>query len=109
MTHKTPATAPMPHPAHAGEENPHPRGPQRDGAALQADFISLAAEMSWQLAVVVVVPIIGGYWLDGRYHHATPWLMFVGFGVAAIGVVGVMGRVLSEANRRSGNPPKGAA
>lgn len=99
----------MPHSVSADVDAPRPRGPQRDGAALQADFISLAAEMSWQLAVVVVVPIIGGYWLDGRYHHATPWLTFVGFGVAAIGVVGVMGRILAEANRRSGNPPKGTA
>ena len=74
--------------------------------------MTMALQMSWQLALVVIVPIVGGYMLDGHYH-TTPWLLVVGVLVAAAGVFGVLQRVMSEANRRvnsvTTNDTKGAA
>jgi F0F1-type ATP synthase assembly protein I len=64
-------------------------------------FMSLGLDMTWQLALVVIVPIVGGYALDNHYH-TTPWLLVGGFVIAAIGVFGVLSRVVSEAGQRSG-------
>lgn len=64
-------------------------------------FMSMALDMTWQLALVVIVPIVGGYALDQHYHR-TPWLTVGGFAVAAIGVFGVLSRVVGEAEKRSG-------
>jgi len=36
----------------------------------QVLFNSAAIGMSWQLAVVVLVPIVGGYKLDQRFHSS---------------------------------------
>lgn len=38
--------------------------------------------MSWQLAVVVIVPIVAGFKAD-EYFGSTPWLAIVGLLVAA--------------------------
>jgi F0F1-type ATP synthase assembly protein I len=83
---------------------------ERQAAELRALFMNMAIQMSWQLALVVVVPIVGGYMLDGHYHTA-PWLLVIGLVVAAVGTFGVLRRVLTEANRRSSqfNIPKGSA
>lgn len=83
---------------------------EEQAAELRAIFMQMAIQMSWQLALVVVVPIVGGYMLDGHYHTA-PWLLVAGLIVAAAGVFGVLKRVLSEADRRSSqfNIPKGSA
>lgn len=83
-------------------------------AELNALFMTMALQMSWQLALVVIVPLVGGYMLDGHYHTA-PWLLIAGVLVAVVGVFGVLQRVLSEANRRANTVPnntnntKGAA
>lgn len=81
-------------------------------AELNAIFVTMALQMSWQLALVVIVPIVGGYMLDSHYH-TFPWLLIIGILVAAVGVFGVLQRILSEANRRTSavttNTPKGSA
>lgn len=74
-----------------------------DLAAQRNLFVSMALNMSWQLAVVVIVPIVGGYMLDQRYHF-TPWLTLTGLVVAAIGVFGVLSRTVAEANEHTGSP-----
>ncbi len=74
-------------------------------------FVSMALGMSWQLAVVVLVPIVGGYMLDGRLH-STPWLTFTGLAIAAAAVFAVLWRVVKEAERRTtanNTKPKGTA
>jgi F0F1-type ATP synthase assembly protein I len=73
--------------------------------ALRAVFMNMAVEMSWQLALVVIVPIVGGHMLDVRYG-TTPWLTFGGLALAITGAFGVLRRVLSEANRRSNDVSK---
>ncbi len=64
--------------------------PQTSGDA-QNQFFSAALSMSWQLAAVVLVPIIGGYELDRRLHML-PLLTIVGFLIAMVGFAGVVWR-----------------
>lgn len=61
-------------------------------------FFSMAVNMSWQLAVVVLVPVISGIQLDktlGTKYVCT----FVGLGLALLGSGIVMWRTLQTANR----------
>ena len=61
-------------------------------------FVALALDMSWRLAVVVLVPVVGGVQLDKRLGSSHVWL-FVGLGVALIGSTAVMWRAMQVANR----------
>lgn len=57
----------------------------------------MAMNMTWQLAIVVLVPVIGGVELD-RALDTNAWT-FVGLGVALVGSVMVMWRTVQAANR----------
>jgi F0F1-type ATP synthase assembly protein I len=70
-------------------------------AAAKQNFIASAMNMSWQLAVVVLVPIIGGFKLDEHLHMA-PLLTIVGFLVA----MGGMALVLWQQLQRLSPVPK---
>ena len=61
----------------------------------QMEFAVAAASMSWQLAVVVLLPVIGGFKLDQHLHSAPLWTA-VGFVLAITGMVMVLKRMLSE-------------
>ncbi|HET8690183.1 MAG TPA: AtpZ/AtpI family protein [Candidatus Saccharimonadales bacterium] len=63
-------------------------------------FIALAANMTWQLAVAVLLPLLGGYYLD-RHFHTAPWLLIAGCVLAVIGVIGVMINIVRLANRQT--------
>jgi F0F1-type ATP synthase assembly protein I len=65
-----------------------------------AVFMSMALDMSWRLAIVVLVPIIGGFELD-KHLHTTPLLTIVGFILAMAGMAFVMWQTLQAANRLS--------
>ncbi len=65
---------------------------------LRSMFLGLALNMSWQLAIVVIVPIVGGYSLD-NHLHTSPWWTLVGCAVAVLGVVGVLVRIVKQANQ----------
>lgn len=65
---------------------------QRSAAARQ-QFFAAAANMSWQLAIVVLVPVIGGFKLDQHLHSAPLWTI-TGFGLAIIGMGMVVWRQL---------------
>jgi F0F1-type ATP synthase assembly protein I len=58
-------------------------------------FISAVTNMSWQLAVVVLVPLIGGYELDKKLHSA-PILTILGLILASLGVMSVVHRQLEQ-------------
>jgi F0F1-type ATP synthase assembly protein I len=60
-------------------------------------FISLALDMSWRLALVVLVPIIGGFELDQQFETA-PLLTIIGFLLAMGGMALIMWRTLQVAN-----------
>ena len=44
----------------------------------RSNFIAIAASMSWQLAIVFLAPILGGYYLDSKFK-TSPALLLVGF------------------------------
>ena len=71
----------------------------------QVLFNSAAIGMSWQLAVVVLVPIVGGYKLDQRFHSSPLWTL-VGLALAMIGMILVVRRTLSEFNEITNVDPK---
>ncbi len=62
-----------------------------DGAG-QAFFVA-AANMSWQLAIVVLVPIVGGFELD-KALGSLPALTILGFILAMAGLALVIWRQL---------------
>lgn len=49
--------------------------------AEQQLFVGTILSLSWQLLVVVVVPFLGGHYLDTRYH-TEPWLTLAGLALA---------------------------
>lgn len=61
-------------------------------------FFSMALNMSWQLAVVVLIPVIGGVWLDKAFN-TSHLFTFIGLGVALLGCIAVMWRTMQVANR----------
>lgn len=56
-------------------------------------FLVLALDITWRLAIVVLVPIIGGFELDQKLN-SLPLLTIVGFIIAMIGAGLVMYRTL---------------
>jgi F0F1-type ATP synthase assembly protein I len=61
-------------------------------------FIGMALDMSWRLAIAVLVPIIGGFKLDEKLK-TTPLLTIVGFLLAMGGMALVMWQTLQAANK----------
>jgi len=63
-------------------------------AAIQ-QFISAVLSMSWQLALVVLIPIIGGFKLD-QHLKTTPLWTIVGFVLAIIAGAVVVQRTIKD-------------
>ena len=62
------------------------------------NFLVFAANMSWQLLIVVLLPIIGGAQLDKRAGGRHLWV-FVGLAVAFVASTLVMWRTVQLASR----------
>lgn len=62
-------------------------------------FVVSALSMSWQLAAVVLIPIIGGHELDNHLKTA-PWLLLVGVAIAFTGSIVVIINALKMANQK---------
>jgi len=60
-------------------------------------FVSMGLDMTWRLAIVVLVPIVGGFELDRRLE-TTPVFTVVGFFLAMGGMALVMWQTLQKAN-----------
>lgn len=69
----------------------------------QSMFLAMALNMTWQLAIVVIVPIVGGHFLDEALG-TDPWLTVIGMVVAGLGVVGVLMRIVKIAGQKTGKP-----
>jgi F0F1-type ATP synthase assembly protein I len=54
--------------------------------------------MSWRLAIVVLVPIIGGFELD-KALKTTPLLTIIGFVLAMVGMAAITWQAVQAANR----------
>lgn len=59
------------------------------------DFLLAALDMSWRLAVVVLVPILGGFQLD-KLLDTLPALTIIGFIIAMGGMGFVVWRAIKE-------------
>jgi hypothetical protein len=57
-----------------------------------------ALNMSWQMAVVVLLPIIGGVEIGKHVGAPNVWI-FAGLAVALLGSAAVMWRAMQAANR----------
>jgi F0F1-type ATP synthase assembly protein I len=73
---------------------------------LKSMFVAAALSMGWQLAVVVIVPIVGGFELDQHFHTSPVWEI-IGFVVAALGFVVVVRRQLTDLNDLSNLSKRG--
>jgi F0F1-type ATP synthase assembly protein I len=61
--------------------------------AAKQQFIAATLSMSWQLALVVLIPVVGGFKLD-QHLKTTPALTITGFIVAIVGMAVVVRRAL---------------
>ncbi len=66
---------------HRASSSKHRQNSRSNGEA----FIMASLNMTWQLAIVVLVPILGGYKLD-RMFHTLPAFTAVGFVLAMTGM-----------------------
>jgi F0F1-type ATP synthase assembly protein I len=58
---------------------------------------AVALAMSWQLLVVIVLPIVGGHLLDSRYHTSPVW-MIAGMVIGLIGTIIVVRQAVQQLN-----------
>ena len=65
---------------------------------VQRQFVQMALNMGWQLAVVVLIPVAGGAQLD-KALNTNHIFLFIGLALALIGTVLVMWRTMQVANR----------
>ncbi len=63
-------------------------------------FFGAAIDMTWQMAIAVLVPIIGGFELD-KALHTSPLFIIIGFVLAMIGTFLVIKRALGAYNDRT--------
>jgi F0F1-type ATP synthase assembly protein I len=66
-------------------------------------FMGAVIDMTWQLAIVVLIPIVGGYKLDQHFKTTPLWLL-VGCALAIAGTVAVLRRILSGLNQSFTHP-----
>lgn len=96
---KTKAPGKTPSPAGPVE---HASGGDRKTKSPTMVFVTAALDMSWRLAIVVLVPIIGGFELDQRWH-TEPAFLIIGFLVAGAGTAIILKQTLDQ---YSPVPPK---
>lgn len=82
--------------AKSGSEHSDSISPK--SSAPRQQFLVAALNMSWQLAVVVLVPIIGGVELGKKFGNPSAWT-FGGLVVAFIASGAVMWRAMQAANK----------
>lgn len=90
----TKTTAPGKRPSPAGSAKPG-SGADTKIKSPTAVFVGAALDMSWRLAIVVLVPVIGGFELDKRLG-TSPALSILGFLLAGGGVAVVLKQMLKQ-------------
>lgn len=63
----------------------------------QTKFLAMALTMGWQLALVVLIPVIGGFELDKKLD-LSPIMTVLGFFIAMVGFGLVLWRVMHLAD-----------
>lgn len=70
----------------------------KESAEQRSQFFTMALDMSWQLAVVVLLPVVGGHYLDEHLKTSPLWTL-AGLGLAFVMSGVVMWQALQAANR----------
>lgn len=76
---------------------------KKDSKSGQLVFMGAVVDMTWQLAFVVLIPVIGGYELDQHFKTSPLWII-VGGVLALVGSFAVMRRILNQLNQSFTNP-----
>lgn len=63
-------------------------------------FFNMALNMTWQLALVVLIPIVGGYELD-KHFKTLPVITVIGAVIAALGIIAILRQTVKQAAVRS--------
>jgi F0F1-type ATP synthase assembly protein I len=92
---KTPETTPSPTAAPLANSSQVTVGKPENPKSV---FVGMALDMSWRLALVVLLPIIGGFELDSRLG-TTPLITVVGFLIAMVGFGLVLWRTTQAASQ----------
>jgi len=58
-------------------------------------FINSSISMSWQMAIAVLIPIVGGYYLDQHFKLAN-WFIFGWFIIAVVLVALIVKRTINQ-------------
>lgn len=82
-----------PTPVTAGDSKP--RSSSGQAANPKQQFLAAVVSMSWQLAIVVLIPVVGGFKLD-EHTKSSPLWTIVGFVLAMIGMAIVVQRAVKE-------------
>jgi len=61
-------------------------------------FLGMGLDMTWRLALVVLIPVIGGAELD-KALKTSPLFVLIGLGLAVVGTIFVLWKTLQEANK----------
>lgn len=65
-------------------------------------LLNASVQMSWKLAIVVLIPLIGGVKLD-QHFKTSPYLTILGVLLAAFGFGYVVWKVLADFTQSSNN------
>lgn len=64
-----------------------------------AIFMVAVLDMSWRLALAVLVPIVGGFEID-KHLNTSPVFIIIGFLVAMAGTFLIMRQIVADADNR---------
>ena len=78
----------------AAHSKNHSDNPKKEMKA-SSQFIAATLTMSWQLAIVVLIPVIGGFEID-KHLGSSPVGTLIGFLIAMVGFGLVVKRTLDE-------------
>lgn len=61
----------------------------------KSQFVGTALSMSWQLAIVVLIPVIGGYKID-QHFKTLPTFTVAGLVLSMIGTIVIIKKALNQ-------------
>lgn len=74
------------------------RTDKTSGTEAQQFLVGSVVSMGWQLAVVVLLPLIGGNIID-KQAGTLPWFTLLGLFIAMAGMIVVVSRSLKDVNK----------
>jgi F0F1-type ATP synthase assembly protein I len=69
--------------------------PQKISSASAGSSAAVALSMSWQLLVVIILPIVGGHLLDGKYNTSPTWTI-IGMVIGVAGTIVVVRQAMRQ-------------